>query len=96
MRTTSKTVTFRRPFRLKGVDRMLPSADYRVTADEELIEGLSFPVYRRVSTMIFVPAQDSPSSIEMVPVDPVDLKTAQDRDEATAVAGAKHGSFGLP
>lgn len=24
--------------------------------DEELIEGMSFPVYRRVSTMIFVPA----------------------------------------
>ena len=23
--------------------------------DEELIEGLSFPVYRRVSTVIFVP-----------------------------------------
>ena len=25
--------------------------------DEELIEELSFPVYRRVSTMIFVPAE---------------------------------------
>ena len=43
MRTSSKTVTFRRPFRLKGVDRMLPPADYRVVTDEELIEGLSFP-----------------------------------------------------
>jgi hypothetical protein len=28
-----------------------------VVTDEELIEELSFPVYRRVATMIFVPAQ---------------------------------------
>jgi len=27
----------------KGVDRLLPPADYRVVTDEELIEGLSFP-----------------------------------------------------
>ena len=56
MRTTDKTVTFHRPFLLKGVDRELPPADYRVVTDEELIEGLSFAAYRRVSTVIFVPA----------------------------------------
>ena len=39
MRTTSKTVTFHRPFWLKGVDRLLPPADYRVVTDEELIAG---------------------------------------------------------
>jgi hypothetical protein len=33
----------------------LPAGDYRVVTDEELIEGVSFPVYRRVSTMIFIP-----------------------------------------
>jgi hypothetical protein len=46
-----------------------------------LIEGLSFPVYRRVSTVIFVPGQIG-SSIEMVPVDPLDLTAAQERDAA--------------
>ena len=56
MRTTEKSITFHRPFCLKGVDRLLPPADYRVMTDEELIEGLSFPAYRRVSTAIFVPA----------------------------------------
>ena len=81
MRTKSKTVTFRRPFRLKGVDRMLPPADYRVVTDEELIEGLSFPAYRRVSTMIFVPAP-SGSAVEMATVDPLDLEAALDRDAA--------------
>ena len=55
-RTLSKTVVFTRPFLLKGIERILPAGDYRVVTDEELIEGLSFPVYRRISTMIFVPA----------------------------------------
>jgi hypothetical protein len=63
IRTSTKTVTFRRPFWLKGVDRLLPPADYRVMTDEELIEGLSFSAYHRVSTAIFVPAP-SGSAIE--------------------------------
>lgn len=51
--------------------------------DEELIEGLSFPVYRRVSTMILVPVQsDRTSSVEMLIVAPSDLRAAQDRDVA--------------
>jgi hypothetical protein len=59
MRTSSKTVTFALPFLLKGIDREFAAGRYRVVTDEELIEQLSFPVYRRVSTMIFVPAQAS-------------------------------------
>ena len=39
MRTTSKTVTFHRPFRLQGVDHVLPPADYRVMTDEETHRG---------------------------------------------------------
>jgi hypothetical protein len=50
-RTLSKTVVFSKPFLLKGVDRILPAGDYRVVNDEELIEGLSFPAYRRVATI---------------------------------------------
>jgi len=80
-RTSNKTVTFTRPFLLKGIDRTLEAGDYRVVTDEELIEGLSFPVYRRVATMIFVPAPSyNASSVEMVTVDPQDLQAAQDRD----------------
>jgi hypothetical protein len=73
-------VTFAHPFLLKGVDRELPAGDYRVVTDEELIEGLSFPVYRRVSTMIFVPGQ-STSSVAMVTIDPQELEAAQERDQ---------------
>ena len=81
-RTLHKIVAFRRPFLLTGVDRTLPAGDYRVVTDEELIEGLSFPAYRRVATMIFVPGQNR-STIEMVTVNPLDLQAAQDRDAAS-------------
>ncbi len=80
IRTSSKTVTFALPFLLKGIDRELAAGSYRVVTDEELIGQLSFPAYRRVSTMIFVPAQAS--SVEMVSIDPLDLQAAQDRDKA--------------
>ena len=79
MRATTKTVTFHRPFCLKGVDRELPPGDYRVVTEEELIEGLSFSAYHRVSTVIFVPAP-SGSAVEMVSIEPADLETAQERD----------------
>ena len=61
---------------------MLPPADYRVVTDEELIEGVSFSVYRRVLTVIFVPAP-SGSAVEMVTIDPLDLQAAQDQDAGT-------------
>ena len=79
--TSSKTVTFAHPFLLKGVDRILAARDYRILTDEELIEELSFPVYRRVATMIFVPAEfGSASTVEMVAIDPQDLQAAQELD----------------
>ncbi|MEX0753038.1 MAG: hypothetical protein WD073_08955 [Xanthobacteraceae bacterium] len=53
-------------------------------ADEELVEELSFPVYRRTSTMIFVQAQSHQGcSVELVAIDPRDRQAAQDRDRAT-------------
>lgn len=81
-RSLSETVSFSKPFLLEGVDRILPPGDYRVVTDEELIEEISFPVYRRVSTMIFVPAAPPEKSIEMVSIDPRDLRIALDRDTA--------------
>jgi hypothetical protein len=55
-RSRSKSVVFSHSFELKGVDRILPPGEYQIVTDEEQIEELSFPVYRRVATMIFVPA----------------------------------------
>ena len=80
-RTSSQNVTFAHPFLLKGVDLMLAAGSNRVVTDEESIEELSFPVYRRVATMIFVPGESpQASSVEMVAIDLRDLQEARDRD----------------
>ena len=90
-RTQRKVIVFHHPFVLKGIDKILPPGRYETVTDEELIEGLSFPVYRRVSTVIFVPAYQA-SSIEMVTIDPGDLQAAQERDAATHQLPAAAGS----
>ena len=79
IRTIRKTIAFRKPFYLKGVDRLLPPGDYSVVTDEELIEGLSFSAYHRISTVMFVPAQ-SGSAVEMVTIEPLDLEATLEQD----------------
>src|SRR5512146_2683503 len=83
-RTTRKNVTFNRPFSLEGVGRTLPAGNYEVVTEEEMIEGLSFPVYRRVATTMLVPSQSYLGSFEMLTVDPRSLAAAKDRDAAAA------------
>jgi len=78
-RSHDRTWTFNKAFLLNGVDRMLPAGSYRVVTDEELIEGLSFPAYRRIATMMFVPGP-SGLSLEMVTIDPAELQAAHERD----------------
>jgi hypothetical protein len=85
-RTTRRTVTFDKPFFLEGIGRSLPAGAYEVITDEELIEELSFPVYRRIATMMLVPAQSSLSSVEMLTIDPTELAAALGRDVAAADA----------
>jgi hypothetical protein len=81
-RSRRETITFQHPFRIRGIDRLLPPGAYEVITDEEMIEGLSFPVFRRVATMIMVPAAAS-SAMEMVSIGSVDLSDAQ-RIDASA------------
>jgi hypothetical protein len=84
MRSRRETLTFKHPFRIEGIDRLLSSGAYEVITDEEMIEGLSFPSFRRVATMIMVPgASPRSSSMEMIPISPIDLADAQ-RNDASA------------
>lgn len=87
-RTNRATVLFSDPFWLEGVGRVLPAGSYDVVTEEELIEGLSFPAYRRLSTMMLVPGQASrAASVEMLTIDPLELAAAQERDALTIKAG---------
>jgi hypothetical protein len=84
IRSRREIVTFKHPFQIRGVDRLLPAGAYEVITDEEVIEGLSFASYRRVATMIMVPAAASRgSTMEMISIGSVDLSDAQ-RIDASA------------
>lgn len=84
MRSRRETVTFKHPFQIKSIDRLLPAGDYEVITDEEMIEGLSFASFRRVATMIMVPAAAPRSSTtEMLSIGSVELSDAQ-RIDASA------------
>lgn len=80
-RTHRETIVFAHPFRLRGLDRELPAGAYDVVTDEELIEGLSFPVYRRVATMITVPcAPPHHTAVEMISIEPEAVREARHAD----------------
>ena len=80
MRSRRETVTFKHPFQIEGIDRPLPAGAYEVITDEEMIEGLSFAAFRRVATMIMVPAAAQNSAMEMLSIGSVDLSDAQRMD----------------
>ena len=86
-RTIRTTVTFTRPFSLSGFDGQQPAGSYSVETDEELLEGVSFPAYRRMATMMQLSSdaglKSSASGILQVAViDPRQLATALAADVA--------------
>ncbi len=85
IRTSTKTVTFMKPFVLDGFDEELPAGAYRVETDEELLEGISFPAYRRVMTLIHLHEKPGcPGFAETMTIDPNELDAALLRDRTSA------------
>ena len=88
IRTSTKTVTFKRPFVLGGFDEVLPAGNYIVETDEELIEGISFPAHRRILTVMHLhPKASDPGLTQTLTIDPNELDAALKRDQATAKIG---------
>jgi hypothetical protein len=87
-RTSKKTVTFRKPFVLGGFDEVLPAGAYSVETDEELLEGISFPAYRRILTVIHLRAKsDNPGLTRTLTIDPNELDAALKRAPAELPVG---------
>ena len=84
IRSRRETVTFKHPFRIRGIERLLPAGAYEVITDEEAIEGLTFAAYRRIATMIVVPAEGARNSTEIVSISSLDLANAQASDASAA------------
>jgi len=82
VRTSTRSVTFRRPFFINGIDKRLPAGTYVVETDEKLLENISFLAYQRVSTAIHLPqkAGDSTFSRTLI-IDPNELDAALKRDQ---------------
>ena len=85
MRTSKKTVTFRKSFVLGGFDEVMPAGAYSVETDEELLQGISFPAYRRILTVIHLHSKsDNPRLTRTLTIDPNELDAALKRDQAPA------------
>ena len=81
VRTTTRMVTFTNPFMLKGYDELLEPGCYEVETDEELIEALSFPAYRRIMTLIHLrPAAENSGVRQTLTIDPGSLDAALKQD----------------
>ena len=81
VQTTSRTVTFVHPFNLSGTDEVQPAGIYTVETDEELLEPLSFPAYRRISTLMRLPARPRSTMVsQIVEINPLELAAALTKD----------------
>jgi hypothetical protein len=84
IRTASSTVSFSRPFFLSGIAGEQPAGSYRVETDEELLQSVSIPVYRRISTLIRLPPRPGSSEVaRIVDPDPPELAALLASDAAT-------------
>ena len=80
-RTHREIMVFRRPFRLRGWSEAQPAGTYVVETEEELIEGLSFAAYHRISTTITREVLPG-ATRQTITVDPVELAKAHAADLA--------------
>ena len=76
------TVLFTRPFFLRKINRELPAGSYVVETEEETLEGVSAPSYRRVEMRLFVPRIVGKSDAEMWIISPGDFDAALALDRA--------------
>ena len=97
VRTSHKTVTFTQPFALSGIDEVQAAGTYTVETNEEPLQGVSFPAYRRVETLMFLPSRPGGPFVErLVNIDPSELEAAQKRDASVAdLEAARHAMAGV-
>ena len=81
IRTTRCVASFNEPFSLRNVEGVQPPGDYSVYVEDELVQGQSNAVYRRVCTILHLPSISSAQErSRLVSVDASDLKEARMKD----------------
>ena len=95
VRTNRKTVTFRRPFSLSGMDEVQPAGSYTVETTEELLEGVSFPAWRRTATVILLRPQGGAAHLgQDLDIDPIELEAVQECDAVNLPDAVVEASLG--
>ena len=83
-RTRQDLVVFRRPFQLHGEEVACPAGTWVVQTEEELLQSLSFPAWRRTATTMRLRDVAPGRTMGTIPVDPAELAAAQAADAAPA------------
>jgi hypothetical protein len=73
-------VEFRRPFVLRAQAEAMPAGRYVVHLEEEMLEGLSFPAWRRTSMTISRHGLPSGRLVQALPLTRNELSAALDAD----------------
>ena len=81
-RTTTRTVTFKHPFAIEGLEGWQPAGSYIVDTEEELLQDLSFPAWHRIHTSLRLPERSGGYVTHHVTVDPAIMDAALMADEA--------------
>lgn len=82
-RITTRVVTFAHPFRLDEAETAYPAGSYSVETEEELLQGVSFPAYRRTRvSMQRVEAERPVGLLQVETIDPEALDRAIFKDKS--------------
>lgn len=79
-RTRTETVTFRHAFRLRSIPGLMPAGAYTMQVQEEMIEGLSFPAWRRTMATITRQGLQAGQLLQCWTVLPADIAVALEAD----------------
>lgn len=83
-RTSYKSVTFNRPFRLGNLDEMIPAGKYLIKTEKELLKGVTSTSYRRIETLMHMIADSKkPNLTKFLKINPNELDAALKRDQAS-------------
>lgn len=74
-RSSIESVEVLRPFKPRGASILVPAGRHSVETEEELIDGLSFPAWRRVATTVTV-EHPALATSQRIQVDPAELTAA--------------------
>jgi len=81
-RTSHSQVTFRRPFRLEGMDAPAPAGSYEMAIEEEQLDTQTIEAWRQTAVILQV---KTAGVTEYVTIDPQELRDALLRDADQAI-----------